>query len=494
MNGEFEKILNELEDLYHRAPCGYHSLDARGVFLKINDTELGWLGLSREKVVGQLSLPDIVFPEDRETAIKAFGKLLRDKAVRDLEIRLLRKDGNPFPVLVNANAILDEAGHFLMTRSVLTDISGMKKAEKALQTLLESEERYRSVIAAIADGIILLDLEGTITHCNPSAAHILGISCLDILGRAFSRIDGEFYRENGSKLPESELPPAIALATGKPCSNAVMGLKRKGMTWIKVSSEPLFYPESGQPFAILVSISDISEHKRQREELQHSYGTLRELSFRLEHAREAERTRIAREIHDELGSTLTSAKFDLSWAVEKYGERAQFEEVFKGLDAAIKSVKKICNALRPSILDDLGLFAAAEWQLGQFGRKTGIRCRIKKRGREPILPQDVATGIFRIFQETLTNIARHAEASNVSVAFRLNEKDILLTVTDDGKGIDMKQAAGAKSLGILGMSERAQALGGALSVSQAKPKGTRVALSIPLERRASDRPSAASIP
>ena len=371
----------------------------------------------------------------------------------------------------------------------------MKEADKALQTLIESEEKYRAMIAAIEDGILLLDLAGKITQCNPGSEKILGSSRSVILGRTFSEIDGEFVREDGSPFPEKEFPAEIVLSTGKACRNMVMGLnKGEETTWIRVSSESLFYPENREPFAVLVSLSDISEFKRQRDELQHSYGAMRALSFRLEHAREAERTNIAREIHDELGSTLTSVKFDLSWAADKCGGRAQFEEVFRGLDASIRNVKKICNALRPSVLDDLGLFAAVKWQLDHFGKKTGIKCRLTKQGQEPELPRDVATGIFRIFQEALTNIARHAEAKHISVDFRPGDEDFLLTVTDDGRGIDLKKAFGAKSLGILGMNERAQALGGTLSLSHAKPNGTRVTLSVPLERRASGRPTASSIP
>lgn len=362
-----------------------------------------------------------------------------------------------------------------------------------LEDFLDSAQKCRSAIDAAADGILLFDLSGIFVGCNPSAERILGMSSDLMRGRKLHEMEWRFLRENGSRFPKNSLPPSVTLRTGKPCTDVIMGLSKQAgeITWIRVNSEIL--ASRAQPFAVMLSFSDISEHKRQQEALQQSYSALRELSFRLQHAREVERASIAREIHDELGSTLTSIKFDLSWAVEKSGNRAQFEDIFRGLDTAIQSVKRICTALRPAILDDLGLLAALEWQLGQFGKKTGIRCKIETKGSEPSVPQDVATGIFRIFQETLTNIARHAEAANVRVEFKANERDIALTVTDDGKGIDPKKSAASKSLGILGMIERAQALGGALSVSPAKPRGTRVTLSVPLERRTSSRSSAASI-
>jgi PAS domain S-box-containing protein len=364
----------------------------------------------------------------------------------------------------------------------------------SLQSFLGSTEKCMSVIDAVADGILLFDQSGVFFGCNPSAERILGLTCNQMRGKKLNEMGWHFFRENGSRFPEKSLPPSVTLRTGKPCKDVIMGISRQegNITWIKVNSEVL--ASETQPFAIMFSFSDISEHKRQQEALQQSYSALRELSFRLQHAREVERANIAREIHDELGSTLTSIKFDLSWSAEKSGNRAQLEDIFKGLDSAIQSVKRICTSLRPAILDDLGLLAALEWQLGQFGKKSGIRCKIETKGKEPVVPQDVATGIFRIFQETLTNIARHAEAANVKVEFKANERDIVLAVSDDGKGIDPKKTAASKSLGILGMIERAQALGGALSVQAAKPRGTRVTLSVPLERRTSARTSAASIP
>ncbi len=479
----------ELEEIMRNAPCGYHALDENGLILNINNTELEWLALPREEVVGKRFLADIVFAEDKPAMLKAFESLLKGEGAGNLEIRLKRSDDSPFPVLFTASAF---SGGRLSMYS--TDISELKEAKTGLQRMKEYEEKYRAVIAAIPDGIVLLDNSGFITSCNPAATSILGASCL--IGRKFSDIDGQFFREDGSLIPEQELPPMVTIFTGNPCRQMVMGTMKPddGMTWISISSEILSFPESLAPSAIMVRLSDITERKKQSEALQQSYRAMKALSFRLEHAREAERTSIAREIHDELGSTLTSVKFALSWAVEKSGEKARFEEIFRGLEAAIRSVKKICTDLRPSILDDLGLLAALEWQLDQFGRKTGIRCRLTKPESEPSLPMDVATGIFRIFQETLTNVARHAEATRVRVVFWQNESEIMLTVADNGKGIDPRNLAGSKSLGILGMSERAQALGGKLSVNAAQPNGTTVSLSIPHERRSSERPSDASIP
>lgn len=492
MEHDFEKVLKEMDDLYQNAPCGYHSLDSNGMFLKINDTELGWLGFAREEVVGKLRLTDIVLPEDRHLSVRAFAGLLQGCEVKDLEVRLVRRDGSAFPVLVNANAYRDNDGKFLKTRSMLTDISRQKKTETTMRALLESEGKYRSVIAAMADGILLFDMDGRILECNPSAERILGVAKAAIVGSHLSVLGWCFFTVDGSPLlVEDQL-----LAVGNSCRNSIMGLQNcdGSLTWIRVNSEALVNSESGLPFAIMVSVADISESKSQREKLQQSYNALRELSFRLQHVREAERTSIAREIHDELGSALTAIKFDLSWVVEKLGNRPEFGDIFKGLDSAIRSVKRICTALRPSILDDLGLLAALEWQAGEFEKKTGIVCLIETGGSEPLVPQDVATGIFRIFQETLTNIARHADAANVLVEFQVSDKEVRLVVTDDGKGIDPKKAAGSKSLGILGMSERAQALGGEFSVHPASAAGTEVTLSIPRERRSSSRSVSANSP
>ncbi len=211
---------------------------------------------------------------------------------------------------------------------------------------------------------------------------------------------------------------------------------------------------------------------------------LRNLSAHLEDAREDERTRIAREIHDDLGQSLTALKIDLSLLRKRLPpeqkaaiERAESMDVL--VEATIQSVKRISMDLRPGILDHLGLTAAIEWQAEEFEKRTGIPCRVVFEPEEISLDKDRTTTVFRIFQEVLTNAARHAEATKISVLLTEQADGLMLHVEDNGKGITEKELSDPNSLGLLGMRERVNTWGGSLSISGSRDKGTAVTVLIP---------------
>lgn len=218
---------------------------------------------------------------------------------------------------------------------------------------------------------------------------------------------------------------------------------------------------------------------------------LRDLAAHLESVREEERTRIAREIHDELGQALTGLKMDLSWMDRRISEteeetrKALLSEKLKSsiklVDTTIQSVRKIATELRPGVLDDLGLTAAIEWQALEFQERTGIRCELELPEEDLLLDQDRSSAIFRIFQELLTNIARHADATCATISLIKRTSRITLEVRDNGRGIEEEEISHAKSFGILGMRERALLLGGEFHIAGAPGEGTKVILDIPLD-------------
>jgi PAS domain S-box-containing protein len=229
---------------------------------------------------------------------------------------------------------------------------------------------------------------------------------------------------------------------------------------------------------------DVSERHRADEELRASREQLRALAARLQKVREEERTGIAREIHDELGQELTGLKLDISWLKNRlprdHAMLAQCGSVIQRIDAAICSVRRIATELRPSVLDQLGLPAALEWQGQEFGARTGIDVTMELVvGGEPI-PDELASSAFRVLQESLTNVARHARATRVSI--RLNQSAALLSleVADNGVGIPTQLMQGTASLGLVGMRERALACGGEFSITGVPNYGTIVLLSVPL--------------
>jgi signal transduction histidine kinase len=232
-----------------------------------------------------------------------------------------------------------------------------------------------------------------------------------------------------------------------------------------------------------------AQHRRSEEQLRESHEQLRALSVYLQSVREEERTRIAREVHDELGQALTSCKLDLSWIAGKLPPDLQpllqkTRALTAHIDSTIQTVRRISSELRPGVLDHLGLVAAIEWQANEFQNRTGIKCDVRGRVREPLPNQDLSTTLFRIFQETLTNVIRHAGATCVEVDLKEAYGRIILAVKDNGRGIAQTDIFNNKSMGLLGMRERAALLGGSFEIGNIpRGKGTRVRVTIPLLRR-----------
>lgn len=212
---------------------------------------------------------------------------------------------------------------------------------------------------------------------------------------------------------------------------------------------------------------------------------LRNLSSRLQTIREEERTMIAREIHDELGQVLTVLKIQISLLSNKLREdqsylKEKIESASRVIDRTVESVQRISAKLRPGILDDLGLIPAIEWQAQDFQESTGINCRLSLLKEEVEMDQEKSTAIFRIFQEALTNVARHASADMIYVGMRTEEKNLVLEIEDNGRGITREQLHDSRSLGLLGMRERAYILGGTVIITGKPGMGTSVKVSMPV--------------
>jgi signal transduction histidine kinase len=231
--------------------------------------------------------------------------------------------------------------------------------------------------------------------------------------------------------------------------------------------------------------SEIKERKIAEAQLRESEVQLRALAARLISIREEERARIAREVHDELGQVLTGLKMDVTWlarrlagAEEPLVEKA--EAMCRLIDSTMHLIRRISTGLRPEILDDMGLVAAFGWQAKEFQKRMGMRCRLKLPEEQVDLDKELSTAVFRIFQEILTNIARHAKASSVDVTLSISEDLLKLDVADDGIGITESQIGGRESLGLLGMQERAQLFGGVVNIQGVPGRGTTVSVSIPM--------------
>lgn len=232
---------------------------------------------------------------------------------------------------------------------------------------------------------------------------------------------------------------------------------------------------------------DVTQRRQEENEILRSRQELRDLTARLQLVREEERTDIAREVHDELGQALTGLKIDLAWLKPRLADRPALAErvqsIIVRIDGAMDTVRRIATDLRPSVLDDLGLVAAVEWQTQEFERSTGITAQLEVQATYPELNDACATTAFRILQETLTNVTRHAHATRVTIALRVSTEELTLEVRDNGRGISESELASPRSLGLVGSRERAIACGGELVIRGVRNQGTAVLLRLPVRSR-----------
>lgn len=333
-------------------------------------------------------------------------------------------------------------------------------------TLQGADHTYRIFVERMNEGAAVLSEDHTVLHCNRRFAQLLGAGIQSVIGSA---MQGLVWPDD-----RAMLDALLRRATHRNCRGEVRLQPQRGAPLpVHLSLNPLRL-ESTRVVCLIAS--DLSAAKRAEQELRASAEQSRHLAARLLSIREEERTRIAREIHDELGQSLTAVKIDLAWLASRLPRRnPMFERIRSTLELAdriIQSVRRISTELRPGILD-LGLAAALEWQAQEFETRTGIQCKVRLLTQEVFAP-DVSTALFRILQETLTNVARHAKATRVEVVTQKQRDRLVLRIRDNGRGFNQADPALLKSPGLLGMRERAAMLGGEVSISSAPGKGTSV--------------------
>ena len=479
-----EEILsnNELRfrTLTVNAPVGIFQTDANGKTIYVNETWLQYTGLRFNEAIGD-GWVQAVHPDDREMLVKEWETKSQKGLRSSLEYRLLNKNGNIRWVSGKAIPLFNQAGEINGHIGTLSDITERKNTE---QIIRNSEETRKLIMNSALDAIICIDTQGCITVWTPQAEKIFGWNEQDAMGKVMADIIiPAQYREQHKK------GLANYLKTGEgPVLNRIFeitALNHEGNEFpIEISIIPI---KHGSTEFFCAFIRDISDRKKAEVELEESYKAIRKLTAHLQNIREEERIHIAREIHDELGQHLTVLKMDIAWLSKKITKSADDEtkvkikDLINIIDGTIKTVRRISAELRPSLLDDLGLVAALEWQLDEFEKRSGIRTNFKEPDEEIQLTSAVKTGLFRIFQESLTNVARHAGATKVKVSLVQTESSVELNITDNGKGFDKLKIADKRTLGLLGMRERTAMIGGTYDIISTPGKGTTVVVTIPLE-------------
>jgi PAS domain S-box-containing protein len=420
-----------------------------------------------------------IVPEDRERVAKFLERGVEEDF--EIEYRTTHPDGSVHWICDHGYPIRDASGQIYRVAGLAQDITERKLAEEALR---ESEERFRQIAENIREVFWLRspDLK-RLLYVSPMCKKVFGRSCESLCA------DGEKF---SAVHPEDRSRVLHSMQT---CGGQEFEIEYRiinqdqQVRWIRDRGFPI-RNQSGDIYRIGGVAEDITDRKEAEERLKTSSEQLRALSASVQSTREKEATRIARQIHDELGGTLAGLRWELE-ALEKMIHQPADPERVKMMheklaamvemtDSTITVVRRVASDLRPSILDDLGLLEAIEWQTQQFQARTGIACRCDCSQPSIPLGDQQSTAVFRIVQEALTNILRHAQATRVAVAMKELDGVFILTVTDNGRGITPDEVLSRDSIGLLGMRERAHLMGGQVDIAGLPGLGTTLRVRVPL--------------
>lgn len=416
---------------------------------------------------------------------------------------------------IYAVQIFPLSGNFLGV--AFENVTNRRQAEQALR---ESEERFRLLVQNVREyAIFNLDPNGNVVTWNDGAERLKGYRAQEILGKHFSAFyppedvlsgkperilaraaergevedEGWRIRKDGSRFWANVVVTALRSSQGTLQGFAKVTrdmTERHGKEEALSKAKELLELRVEQRTTVLARVNEelrteIAERVKAEEQLRASLNQLRALAARLQSVREEERTSIAREIHDELGQACTAIKMDLALIGHKATTRqtrlrAKVDSAIQLVDGMIVTLRRIASELRPRTLDDLGLNAALEGQAEEFEKRTRIRCRVTLPKEALVLDAECSTAIFRIFQESLTNVARHSEATRVEARLEIAANQLVLQIRDNGKGFDHEEVKARKSLGLVGMQERALLLNGELQVESTPGTGTTMTLRVPL--------------
>jgi two-component system sensor histidine kinase UhpB len=365
----------------------------------------------------------------------------------------------------------------------------------ALEASRLSQERFESAALASTDAIWDLNLDTKVLWWSEGIQKLFGYS-LEEVSSKFEWWHQRVHPDDRERVVDSILK---IVQTGGRTWNGEYRFRRRDGRYAFVSDRGHIIPDAaGKPTRLVGGLTDISERRLAQQALETSRQQLRALTARLQSGREEERTKVAREIHDDLGQVLTALKLNLDWMERRVGELKEdgrlnlfLERIVESqevVEGAIESVQRIATELRPALLDNVGLAEALREESRRFQERSGTTCNVQLPSIPLKLPAEASTCIFRVFQEALSNVARHAKATTVSVSFESSGDQVILNMEDDGLGIASEALTDPRSLGLLGMAERASALGGQVAIGPATPRGTRVTLRLPF--RADSNPPA----
>lgn len=380
---------------------------------------------------------------------------------------------------LSVNHIPEEEEHTSEESLRLMNLELERRVEEKTREVIAYERRFRALIENGMEAITLLNEKFLPIYRSPSSSRLTGWTMEDRLKYG---IVEQTHPEDMAKV--NELLEKVVANPGKPY-RLTFRTKHKDGHYVALDGSVINLLHDESVRAIVTNMYDVTESKEAEDLLKESHAELRLLASHLQDVREQERTAMAREIHDELGQQLTGLKMDISWLNKRkdlndQAARAKIREILALVDATVSTVRRLAAELRPAILDDLGLPEALEWHGKQFQQRSGIRTALNIQCAKAAMQGEIATGLFRICQEALTNVARHSGATEVTVALDTDDQIAKLTVCDNGKGFDVRAIEQKSTLGILGMKERSLMMGGKFEYISQPGRGTSIQVTVPM--------------
>lgn len=468
----------KLKTLFEILPIGVSILDAERNVVFVNPALERILNMTKDAFIkGDYKSRKYLRPDGTQMPEEEFASaraIREQRVIHDVETGILMEDGHVIWTNVNAAPFAFTDWKVVI---ITTDITDRKMAET---TLRESERKVsealkfnRKILDTSSIGILTYKKSGQCVSANMAAAKATGATIAQLLAQNFHEISS--WKKSGMYQVAIK-----ALDTGIEQLMDVHLVTTFGRdVWLSFNFSS--FDSEGEQH-LLVFTSDINERKQTEEEIRKSKKLLEDLHNHLNEILENERALISREIHDQIGQSLTALKLDLNWLYKYISTNheavAKYEGMIELVSNTIKDVQRISSDLRPGILDDLGLAAAIEWYSGEFEERTGIRCRLKLDDSISGNSQNNLV-FFRVLQEALTNVIRHANASSVRIILRQSKHGTTMTIQDNGIGIQPGEAESDKSLGLIGMRERVRQYGGRVNITSREGQGTKLTVFIP---------------
>jgi PAS domain S-box-containing protein len=479
------KSENRYRSLYHHTPAMLHSIDTEGLLISVSDYWVEIMEYRRDEVIGKPLTDFLTKASQTYAQEEVLPQFFSSGFCKEIPYQFVKKDGTIIDVLLSGIADRDDDGEIQRSLAVSIDVTERKRAEEALRIAKEELSRYTkelekqvakrtieitSILKYTPAVVYMKDTHGDYLLVNSRFEELFHVKSEDARGKSDAQIlppevaeqfrvnDERVLTEGSSLHVEEQIPQADGIHT-------------------YLSVKFPIYSESGKTRGICGIASDITAAKKAHEQL-------RRLSGSILANQEKERAAIARELHDELGQVLTALRLDAVWLQEQLKKKGvpgvdRAAAMCSLIDSTIEDVRSLAIRLRPGVLDDLGLVDALEWYTSEFERRAKIPC-VFSYDAIPAIDDGLGTAAYRIAQEALTNVARHAQASRAEVTLKKDNAHLVLTVTDDGRGFGEPAISETEALGLAGMRERAALVGGTVTVQSHCGKGTKVCFRVRL--------------